>query len=221
MGAIDAERVRRVLDIGCGAGGQIRRLSALVANASFDGIDISPANIAAARAAAASHPSTARMRFETADYLQFHDRPYDLVVSDGVLHLIEAPDEALAAKLGSDVAPGGTLVVAMATDSLYNRVFARVRRMLRAVRSPALDRFILLAARTLHGRQMSVDLLAERVEYMYMPPRRLFDAAFERRLLQAGLEPVAVHPMTRTSPSQLTHAAIVLRKRDRSAGASA
>jgi trans-aconitate methyltransferase len=220
MQAIDPEQIYRVLDVGCGAGAQIRQLAALLPEALFDGIDISPANIAAARHAAASHPAAARMYFEAADYLKFRDRPYDLVITDGVLHLMEAPDEALAAKLGRDVAAGGTLVVAMATDSLYNHWFARARRMLRTRRSPALDRWILTVARLLHGRQMSAELLAERVEYMYMPPRRLFGATFERLLAAAGLERIAIVPMKRTSLSQLTHAAIVFRKRDDGAGVS-
>jgi trans-aconitate methyltransferase len=218
MQAIQPEQVFRVLDVGCGSGAQIRQLAALLPEALFDGIDISTANIAAARAAAVAHPAAARMHFEAADYLQFRDRPYDLVVSDGVLHLMEASDEALASKLGRDVAAGGTLVVAMATDSLYNHWFARARQMLRTRRSPALDRFILSVARLLHGRQMSTELLAERVEYMYMPPRRLFGANFEQRLAAAGLERIAIVPMASTSPSQLTHAAIVFRKRGGVAG---
>lgn len=218
MQAIQPEQVYRVLDVGCGAGAQIRQLAARLPEALFDGIDISPANIAAARDAAGSHPAAGRMYFETADYLKFRDRPYDLVVSDGVLHLMDAPDAAVAAKLARDVGDEGTLVIAMATDCLYNRVFATVRRRLGAIRSPALDRLILLAARVLHGQQMSVDLLTERVEYMYMPPRRLFGRPFERLLLEEGLERVALHPMARTSPSQLTHAAIVFRKRAVSPG---
>jgi SAM-dependent methyltransferase len=213
MNAIAPDRVGRVLDVGCGAGAQIRQLASLLPAASFTGIDISPENVDAARRAAAAHSAATRMVFAAADYLQFEDGAFDVVLSDGVLHLMDAPDDILAAKLARDVADEGTLVVAMATDCLYNRVFARARRTLRAVRSPALDRLILIAARALHGRQMSVDLLAERVEYMYMPPRRLFGAPFEYLLREAGLERVAVRPMARTSPSQLTHAAIVFRKR--------
>lgn len=213
MQVLPPGRVHRVLDIGCGAGAQIRQLASSLPDVSFTGIDISPANIDAARRAAAGHPAAAHMRFETADYLQFPATAFDLVLSDGVLHLMDGSDAAIAAKLARDVAGGGTLVVAMATDCLYNRVFATVRRTLRAMRTPALDRLILTAARALHGREMPAELLAERVDYMYMPPRRLFGRAFERLLSDAGFERAALHSMTSASPSQLTHAVIVFRRR--------
>lgn len=212
MGAIDGHDVQRILDIGCGAGAQVRELATLLPRALFWGIDISRQNISAAREAARAHSGSARMNFEAADYLHFRDRPYDLVISDGVLHLIDAPDAVLAEKLARDVADDGTVVVAMAVDCLYNRLFAKARRVLRAIRSRPLDRVILAAGRILHGRQMSVDLLAERVAYMYMPPTRLFGPAFEQLLRQAGLERVAMQPLARSSASQLTHAAIVFRK---------
>ena len=100
------------------------RLAALLPQATFTGVDISAANI---RSAEIMRRGGSRRRsgssFVLGDYMAFRDAPFDLILSDGVLHYVDAPDEELAAKLAADLAPGGTLIVAMATDCLYNRWF--------------------------------------------------------------------------------------------------
>lgn len=212
LGAVDPAAVRRVLDVGCGTGAQVRALAERLPAAELTGIDVSAANIAAADAARTGHPAAGRMAFARADYLRFAAPPFDLVVSDGVLHLVAAPDAALAARLAADVAPGGVLVVAMASDCLYNRLFASVRRVLRKVQSPVVDAAILGIARVLHGRQMNDVMLRERVHYMYLPPTRLMNEGFKRALREQGLTHVATQPMPRTSPSQLVHAVDVFRR---------
>ena len=58
----------------------------------------------------------------------------------------------------------------MPFECVYNRAFAVLRRALRTVRSPWLDRAILQTGRVLHGRDMDDDGLLERVDYMYIPP---------------------------------------------------
>jgi trans-aconitate methyltransferase len=213
LGAIDRTRVSRVLDLGCGTGGQTRRLARHLPHAAFTGVDISPANVVAAESARQSDPAADRMQFIAADYFALRQDPFDVIVSDGVLHLVDAHDQQVARKLASDLADNGVLVVAMATDCLYNRVFALVRRGLRGVRSPALDRLILRAGRRLYGRLMSTEMLAERVHYMYLPPTRLMGARFRAVLAANGLEHVATQPLASTSASQLTHAAFVFRRR--------
>ena len=151
MRSIDPGRVRRVLDLGCGAGAQVRRLAALLPHATFTGIDISPANIWSAETMRQKDPAAERTHFVLADYMTLRDDPFDLVLSDGVLHYIDAPDDKLAARLAADVAEGGTLIVAMATDCLYNRSFGLARRALRVMRSAAIDGLILRVGRWLHG----------------------------------------------------------------------
>ena len=209
---IEPARVRRVLDMGCGAGLQVRKLAPIVPEAQLLGLDISPANVRAAEAARQGDPAAARMSFVQGDYLAtaFAD-PFDLIVSDGVLHLIAASDEMLAQKLARDLVADGTLVVSMASDCLYNRGFALVRRALAAVRTRATDRAILQLARLLY-RDMDEAMLSERVPYMYTPPTRLMGRAFGAALERHGLALVATHVMSSTSISQLTHAVYVFRR---------
>ena len=206
------EHVRRVLDIGCGAGLQLRRLAEAFPAAELVGVDISHGNIAAAQASRQNDPAASRMSFIEADYFSLPSSvPFDLVVSDGVLHLVSIDDDRLAAKLASDLVADGTLIISMASDCLYNRAFAVARRALRAMRSRAMDAVILGAARMLH-RDMNDQMLRERVPYMYTPPARLMGAQFLEVLSRHGLHLLATHPMESTSPSQLTHAAYVFRK---------
>jgi SAM-dependent methyltransferase len=216
--SVEPDRVSRVLDIGCGGGLQLRRLAQRLAAATLVGVDISAANIASAETARASDPAAARLSFVAADYLalDFAHR-FDLVISDGVLHLFAVDDERLAAKLATDLAPDGTLVVSMAVDCLYNRAFAVARRALRAIRSPVTDSMILRAARVMHG-DMTDDMLRERVPYMYTPPARLMGRAFIATLSRHGLHLIASHAMKSSSLSQLTHAAYVFRKVKQAAG---
>jgi hypothetical protein len=94
----------------------------------------------------------------------------------------------------------------MPFDCGYNRVFALVRRGLRLVRSAAVDRAILLAARALHGREMDEAPLRERIDYMYMPPTRTLDRETREQVAPStGLRVIAQYPMRSTSPSQLRH----------------
>lgn len=213
MREIDPARVGRVLDLGCGAGAQIRSLAARLPDAVFTGIDISAANIRAAEHMRAADPSADRTAFVHGDYMTLTAAPFDLILSDGVLHYVSAPDTALAAKLASDVAPGGTLIVAMATDCLYNRSFGFLRRMLGLFKSTLTDGVILRVGRWLHGAQMSDQMIVERIHYMYMPPRRLMGSGFQGELEAHGLRHAATHPLPSTSLSQLRHAVSVFHSR--------
>ena len=209
MRSIDPGRVRRVLDLGCGAGAQVRSLAARLPQATFTGVDISAANIRSAEIMRQEDPAKDRIEFVLGDYMALRGAPFDLILSDGVLHYLGAPDEELAAKLASDVAPGGTLIVVMATDCLYNRWFGRLRRALRVIQSTATDGAILRVGRWLHGARMSDQMIVERIHYMYMPPRRLMGPGFQGQLEARGLHHAATHPMPSTSLSQLRHAVTV------------
>jgi len=198
------DRPIRLLDLGCGTGSLVFRLANALPAAELVGIDVSPPNIAAAQ-----HRNDAefrgRLRFVVADYLAFRDPLFDVIVSDGVLHLISAPTSTLIAKLAADLKPDGLLVCDMPYDCAYNRVFAAVRRGLRMIKSPMIDAMILTAGRLLHSQQMDDDRLRERVQYMYMPPERMIDAPLVGALTAAGLRQIATHPNPSTSPSQLRH----------------
>jgi SAM-dependent methyltransferase len=210
---IPDDRPISVLDVGCGTGGLVFEIARTRPDAAVVGIDISAPNIRAAEARRRRDAAEGRTRFVHADYLRERMSPVDAIVTDGVLHLIGGESSTLFQKLADDLAPRGVLVCAMPYACAYNRVFAIVRRGLRAVRRPPLDRAILAAARALHGRDMSVEQLRERVKYMYMPPTRVID----RQLIEsvapaAGLRLVAEYPMDATSASQLRHKVIVFER---------
>jgi 2-polyprenyl-3-methyl-5-hydroxy-6-metoxy-1,4-benzoquinol methylase len=195
----------RVLDVGCGTGSLLFRLADALPAAVLVGIDVSPANIRAAKREQADIAAAVRARFEVADYLEYRAEPFEVVVSDGVLHLIPGDTTALVQKLASDLRPGGVLVCNMPFDCWYNRAFAVVRRLLRALRSPWLDRLILQVGRLLHGREMDDDGLRERVGYMYVPPERMMSDRLAACFAAAGLRRTTEYTMRSTSLSQLRH----------------
>jgi len=200
-----------VLDLGCGTGRLARAVAAAHPAASVLGIDVSAVNIAAAIESAALERSTAA--FRQADYMAFDGGPFDLIVTDGVLHLIPGDTRALFDKLSGDLRAGGVLVCCMPYDCAYNRAFAVVRRAMRACRGAWLDALILALARMLHGREMTTDDLRERVPYMYIPPARTMTAELRNRLAPSvGLRPVGTRPMRSTSLSQLKHNVTIFQK---------
>jgi SAM-dependent methyltransferase len=200
---------RDVLDLGCGTG----RLARLIADAhptlSVVGIDISRANIAAATAG----ETPGRVRFEQADYLAYSGGPFDLIVTDGVLHLIPGDTRVLVRKLGVDLRPSGVLVCCMPYACAYNVASAGVRRALRLVRSAWLDRAILTVGEWLHGREMPAEDLRERVHYMYMAPTRMMNGELRAAMARdAGLQVVGEQPMASVSLAQLRHNVTIFRK---------
>jgi hypothetical protein len=101
----------------------------------------------------------------------------------------------------------------MPFDCLYNNVFAVVRRLLRSIRTPWLDRAILQVGRVLHGREMDDAGLRERVGYMYVPPSRVMNDELAARFAAAGLQRTTDYPMESTSLSQLRHRVFVFVRR--------
>jgi trans-aconitate methyltransferase len=205
----------RVLDLGCGTGSLVFELAGALSGASLTGLDISSANIRTAHTQRAAHSAAGRIAFEEADYLTYDAPPFDVIVSDGVFHLLPGTTEELVIKLARDLRPGGVLICAMPYDCAYNRVFAVVRRLLRAVRSRATDSMILAIGRALHGRAMDVAGLRERIQYMYIPPTRLETQTLTAEIAPAaGLRAIAQYPMRSLSPSQLRHRVTIYEKRE-------
>jgi trans-aconitate methyltransferase len=198
----------RLLDLGCGSGSLAWLLADALPAASVTGIDVSPSNIRAALAQKVDRAS-ARVAFEVADYLEYRADPFDAIVADGVLHLIPGDTNTLVRKIAGDLRAGGVFICSMPFDCFYNRTFAVVRRILRAVRSPLVDGAILQTGRLLHGREMDDDRLRERVDYMYIPPERMMNEALGQQFASAGLRRATELAMRSTSPSQLKHSATV------------
>jgi SAM-dependent methyltransferase len=211
--AVSSERAIRLLDLGCGTGSLLFLLADAFPAAQLMGVDVSPANIDAAEQVRRAHPAAARLRFVTGDYVASDLGRFDVIVSDGVLHLIPGDSTALFRKIAADLHEAGLFICAMPFDCLYNRGFAVIRRCLRAIRSRPLDAAILLVGRLLHGREMDTSALRERIPYMYFPPIRMADRNLLQRIAPSfGLHVVGQHPMASTSLSQLRHNVTVFAK---------
>lgn len=209
------DRPLDVLDLGCGTGSLVFLLADAMRSATITGLDVSAPNIrrAGERRMTVDAATAARIHFEQADYLARPASAVDVIVSDGVLHLIPGDTQALFQKLAADVRSGGVLVVAMPYDCAYNYAFAILRRGLRLVRSRALDAMILRVGRMLHGREMDDAGLRERIPYMYIAPQRMAGRSLRERIApSAGLHLIARHPMRSASLSQLKHEVLVFQK---------
>jgi len=209
------DRVIGILDLGCGTGSLVFLLASALPSARIVGLDVSEPNIRAAESHRRRLDSAtgARIVFEQADYMARPPSLVDVLVSDGVLHLIPGDTRRLFEKLSADITDGGFLIVAMPYDCGYNYAFAMLRRALRLIRSRAVDELILRIGRILHGREMNDEGLRERIPYMYIAPERLAGRRLREEIAPSvGLRLVARHSMPSVSLSQLKHEVLVFRK---------
>jgi SAM-dependent methyltransferase len=117
----------RVLDLGSGAGTDSLIAAQMVGSrGSVTGIDMTPAMLGKARAAAAEMGATNVEFVESeAEQLPFADGTFDVVISNGVIDLIPDKD-AVFAELHRVLVPGGRLQIADVT--IQNPVSAEGRR---------------------------------------------------------------------------------------------
>jgi SAM-dependent methyltransferase len=203
----------RVLDIGCGNGDLLLKLTTRLPGTTFTGVDISSANIAAARTAAQAQGLSDQIDFIVADYMKLPFPAFDLVISYSTLHLIDAATDALFAKISGELRPGGKLVAVIPYDCLYNRALVLLRHCFRALRSPLTDRFIFFIGRLLTRGRVPDPVLWERVIYMYMLPHFYYGSSLRKLLAeQYGLEVVITHREEHASIAQPKHLFVVLRK---------
>lgn len=203
----------RVLDLGCGAGETTFVLAAQRPNAVFEGVDVSSESIERARRRGDAEGVSGRAVFRVADYLGADvGGPFDLVVADQVLHLVPGSTEALARRLAGDVAPGGVLLAEMPYAGRYNAALVGVRRVLRRLRGPTLDRASLRIARRLYGDEFSDEELRERVVYNYVLPERTSSPEWDDLLAAAGLQLEQRRVMPHASPAQLRHHLSIYKK---------
>jgi SAM-dependent methyltransferase len=214
LARMPADAAWRVLDVGCADGGTLFALADARREASFVGVDVSIPGIAAAESTRTAVGAPERFTFIAGDYLTTPlDGPFELVIADQSLHLVEGDDDALARRLAADVSSGGLLVAEMPYSGPFNRGLVGARRVLRRLRGPTLDRTGLAIARRLHADDMPDEQLEERLVYLYVVPERLASEAWERRLGAHGLDRVAHVDMRHASPAQLRHDLRVYRKR--------
>jgi len=117
----------RVLDLGSGAGTDSLIASQMVGSrGSVTGIDMTPAMLGKARAAAAEMGTTNVEFVESeAESLPFADGTFDVVISNGVIDLIPDKD-AVFAELHRVLVPGGRMQIADVT--IQNPVSEEGRR---------------------------------------------------------------------------------------------
>jgi SAM-dependent methyltransferase len=209
-----APDARQVMDIGCGSGEQIISLASALPRATFTGVDISAANVAAATANCERMSLSQRVRLAAADYLEFDPGGrFDLIISWGTLQLIPGPSVRIFGKIAAELVPGGLLMNAMPYACGYNRMLMATRRAFRALRSGATDTLVLWLARLLHGHELDDDMLRQRVEYMYHVPFRFDSDALHRMMREeCALELVSLRSEPHVSIAQAKHRMTVSRK---------
>ena len=201
----------RLLDLGCGSGAV--SIAALSKRGDLNAValDISPANVALARSAADKASIGHRLVAECSDYLGWRGGPFDLIVSDSVLHLIDASDAQLAERLAADLLPGGYLIATMPFESWANSVRILLRRTWRGL-PPVADRLALTLVQRLHP-EFSSEFLAERLVYLRIEPLRLLNdqllAEFERQ----GLQLIEQAPWASPSVAKFDHKLLGWKKR--------
>ena len=101
----------RVLDIGCGAGDDVRALADIVGPAGYAvGIDASQTMIDAARRRAADSSVVADFFVGDAEHLDFPDASFDACRADRVLQHLDSLSNAVA-QMARVLRPGGRVVV--------------------------------------------------------------------------------------------------------------
>lgn len=103
--AIDA-KAGLVVDLGCGNGWYLRRLTAAFPNLRGRGVDGFAAVIEQAKARA----ETDRLQFDVGDLANL-DQPADALVMNRALHHVWADRETVLPKLRAALAPGGALII--------------------------------------------------------------------------------------------------------------
>ena len=134
-GLTDRHQADAVLDLGCGDGGDLRRLGALASeDARLVGVDSSAKAIETACAATAGDPRFAWHQHDVSSGLPFEDGAFDALFSLNLLECV--PDKAaLLAEMGRVLRPGGSVVCAhwdWDTQTLDGADKALVRRIVSA-----------------------------------------------------------------------------------------
>nr|WP_256467820.1 class I SAM-dependent methyltransferase [Bradyrhizobium sp. 62] len=202
----------RILDLGCGAGDLLLALRRDRPRAILTGVDISPLNIQAAVTRAKADPNGhGDLRFEASDYLQARFDGFDVILAESVLHLIVGDHDRLAAKLATDLAPGGVIIATMPQDNLTNRILILQRHLWRAM-PPAADSLAVRIARTIHPREPA-QIIAERVGYLRIIPKRLHGPQWTGQMQTAGLDLVEDIKWPRASILKPIHRLLVFMRK--------
>ena len=104
---LDLQPADQVLDVGCGTGALLQRLSAVHPAGQLSGVDPVPEMLAVARRRLSSE---IKLREGWAEHLPFSAEQFNIVVSCNMFHYIRHPEAALH-EIGRVLRPGGQLVI--------------------------------------------------------------------------------------------------------------
>ncbi|MGA2735614.1 MAG: class I SAM-dependent methyltransferase [Syntrophobacteraceae bacterium] len=203
----------RLLDIGCGTGRQIFELAAKLPLAAFDGVDISEENILAAQSELRYSSYEDRVSFHCAEYMNFSCDPYDVIISDSVFHLIEARTDTLFTKISNDLNYDGLLIFSIPHDCWFNHLLWMLRRILRSIRCSLSDFIILSVAKIIHHKTMDVNMLKQRLHYMYILPARVYSKELRSLLTDSiGMQYITEMQYHHSSFGQSKHKLIIMKQ---------
>lgn len=214
----------RVLELGCGPGGNLVPLAELLPGSEFVGVDLSSSQIARARADAAAVGAT-NVRFEAMDIRDVPDwGPFDYVICHGVFSWV--PDDArrrILAIAGEQLAPQGIAYVSYNTLPGWH-ARGMLRAILRRVVPAGPPQEMARTARTfleilrtrtpeqlplgawLRGELMLLDQLSDRYlyfEYLVDENVPLYFDEFLQLATDAGLQHLGDADVSSMLPSQL------------------
>jgi trans-aconitate 2-methyltransferase len=200
-----------IVEIGCGTGETALAIAAARRDARVVGLDISPANIAAAGTLKAANAAGDRVEFVAADFMTWPCPHADLLFCQSVLHLIEADTFQLVQRLAWAIKAGGVLAFTMPRACARNHALFLARRGWSLVPRALADRAALAVARRLYPK-LSADMIIDRLSYMRLIPSRLDDLGFRELLQRQGFVSVRRDIWPVTAVVQPSHTFSVWRK---------
>jgi SAM-dependent methyltransferase len=199
-----------LLDLGCGTAAVAIAAAREHPQLRAIGLDVSLVNAQAAREVVHSAGLGERVTIICADYFAWAGPPVDAIASDSVLHLMEVSDAELAERLTAGLKPGGFLVATLPVESPANQVRVMLRRIWRRL-PRSIDKLVLRLARRVY-RDFSEQMLAERIPYLRVRPRRLFGPALTAEFARHGLVVVSHESWGAPRIAKLTHDVVIWRK---------
>jgi trans-aconitate 2-methyltransferase len=200
-----------IMDLGCGTGAVAIAAMRTRPDLRTIAIDISPANVKSAREKAAAAELADRMTTVCDDYVSWQGEKVDLIISDGVLHLVGGTNAALAARLSSDLRPGGILLATMPIVSFGNNLRIVQRRVWKVLPAAADELALRLAMRVYPNFHR--DALRERIVYLRITPVRWFGRALVEEFSRHGLDFVSAENLESPSIVKFRHQLLTWRRR--------
>jgi SAM-dependent methyltransferase len=200
-----------LMDLGCGTGAVAMAAVRARLDLRTIAVDVSSPNVRSAREKAAAAGFGNRMTAVCEDYMRWKGEKVDLIISDSVLQLVSGSNTALAARLSSDLRPGGILLATMPIVSFGNILLIILRRLWTLLPAFADDLALRLAIRIYPN--FHPDALRERIAYLRITPVRWFGPALVEEFSKHGLDFISAENLESTSIAKLQHQLLTWRRR--------